>query len=71
MQKKMQAPFFPTLKDNFDQKQVSSDWADEGEAIDLQLVSVQNMFAGYYYDASLQPELNNSSIPTDTIKFIQ
>lgn len=67
LQKKLVAPFVPTTKDNFDQKQVSSEWQDDGEPVDLQLVSVQNMFAGYYYDASMQPEQNNSSVPTEKI----
>lgn len=67
MQKKILAPFVPTLKDNFDQKQVSSEWPEEGEPVDLQLVSIQNMFAGYYYDASLQPEISSSNIPTEKI----
>ena len=67
LQKKVIAPFIPTLKDNFDQKQVTSEWPDEGEPVDLQLISIQNMFSGYYYDASLQPEINSSSIPTEKI----
>ena len=66
IQKKLPAPFIPITKDNFDQKQVNSEWQDEGEPVDLTLVSVQNLFAGYYYDASLQPE-NNSSVSTEKL----
>ena len=42
------------------------EWQDEGEPVDLQLVSVQNMFAGYYYDASMQPE-QNTAVTTEKI----
>ena len=65
VQKNVVAPFIPGLKDNFDMKQVNSEWADEIEPIDLQLVTIQNMFAGYYFDG-FSAEKNSTTVPTDT-----
>lgn len=49
--------FTPENKDNFDLKQVTSSWPEEGDPVDLQLATVQNLFIGYHYDAGLQGEL--------------
>ena len=65
MRKTIVTTFIPGPKDNFDAKQVNSEWADEMEPIDLQLVSIQNMFAGYFFDG-LSVEKNSNTVPTDT-----
>lgn len=46
---KLVAPFIPNSIDNFDTKQVSAGWGEDTEQIDLELASIQNMFAGYQY----------------------
>ena len=53
----------PKNQDNFDANQVSNDWKDEVEKVDLKDVSTQNMFIGYFYDATLQ----NMSKPASTL----
>lgn len=50
------SPFVPSSKDNFDLKQVNSSWPEEGEPVDLQLNTVQNLFVGYHYDSGMQGE---------------
>jgi serine/threonine protein kinase len=52
--KNCSSPYIPGNRDNFDQRQVSSGWNDEGEQVDLQLITVQNLFVGYHYDAAMQ-----------------
>ena len=55
------SPFVPGNKDNFDQRQVSSNWNDDGEHVDLQLVTVQNLFIGYHYDNGIQGEASKDN----------
>lgn len=54
LQKNFEAPYIPKLQDNFDVNQVTNDWKDEIEKVDLKDVSTQNMFIGYFYDSNLQ-----------------
>ena len=53
LQKALEAPYLPKSQDNFDANQVSNDWKDEIEKVDLKDPSVQNMFIGYFYDSTL------------------
>jgi protein kinase A len=54
LQKSIVPPYVPKNQDNFDSNQVSNEWKDEIEKVDLKDVSTQNMFIGYFYDINLQ-----------------
>lgn len=60
-QKNIDSPFVPRSQDNFDVNQVSLDWKDELEKINLNDAATQNLFAGYFYDPALA-----SKTPTDS-----
>ncbi len=62
LHQKLISPFIPASKDNFDLKQVTSGWPEEGEQVDLQLSSVQSLFSGYYYDGATQEVTNDIAI---------
>jgi serine/threonine protein kinase len=64
---KMTSPFIPGNKDNFDFKQVNSEWKDEVGEVDLQSSAVQSVFAGYYYDSACQPEAV-TSVSTEKVQ---
>lgn len=55
-EKKLQAPFVPPKEDNFDQKNINEEWRDvddEGFKENFRTLrrqSIQDLFAGYYYD---------------------
>lgn len=75
LQKTMNPPFVPKVMDNFDSAQVNNDWKDELESVNLNDVSVQNRFEGYFYDSTMnnsktEPanKLNLSSITNSMIQ---
>ena len=58
--KELVAPFVPGAKDNFDNKQVNSLWPEMNDQVDLGLVDIQKLFAGYEYDTNLICEKNTT-----------
>ena len=59
LQKGINVPYIPKSQDNFDVSQVSIDWKDELEKVNLSDPATQNLFIGYFYDSVL----NNQDTP--------
>ena len=60
--KSMLAPYIPPKADNFDARQVVSNWKDEIQEESIRQASSSNLFNGYFYDRSkAQDNLSTNS----------
>ncbi|CAG9317218.1 unnamed protein product [Blepharisma stoltei] len=63
-EKRQASPFVPGQENNFDSKQVMNEWKDEAEISEIKESSIQDLFVGYFFDATLQPD-NNITQPKE------